>query len=107
MGSYHLQSLGLTMSKTFSALSRFSKTGSKGLGTQHSPQLYFVSDNSQAVLKTGPYLTFKTGGWEEESKKWGLVWSSDRTQQSLPAFRQKQVRVITKSGENLLATSIQ
>ena len=97
------------MSKSFSALSRFSKTASKGLGTQASSQLYFVSDNSPAVLRTGPYLTFKTGAWEADSKRWGLVWSQDRSHLSLPgpAFRLKQVRVITKSGESLLANTIQ
>ena len=98
------------MSKTLGALSRLSKTGSKGPGTPPSSQLYFVSNSSQSVLRSegaGPFLTFKTGGWEVESKKWGLVWSSDRAFQSLPAIKQKQVRVINKSGESLLATTLQ
>ena len=91
------------MSKSFSALSRLSK----GLGTPQSSQLYFLSDHSKAVLRDGPYLTFKTGGWEADSKRWGLVWSSDRSQNSLPGLRMKQVRVITKSGESLLANTFQ
>ena len=90
------------MSKALSALSRFSKTG-----TPPSSQLYFVSDNSQAVLRPGPYLTFKTGGWEEASKRWGLLWSSARPQQEISGLRQRQVRVITKSGQRLLATTLQ
>ena len=98
------------MSKTLGALSRLSKTGSKGLGTPPSSQLYFVSNSSQSVLRSGgagPFLTFKTGGWEEASKKWGLLWSSDRPQQEISGLRQKQVRVITKSGQRVLATALQ
>ena len=92
------------MSKSFSALTRFSKTGSRCLGTPPSSQLYFLSDTSQAVLRSsGPFLTFKTGGWEADGRKWGLVWSSH---QSLPGLSQRQVRVITKSGESLLANTI-
>ena len=90
------------MSKSFSALSRLCKTGSP-----QSSQLYFLSEHSQAVLRAGHYLTFKTGGWEVDSKRWGLVWSSDSAQHSLPGLRLKQVRVITKSGESLLANTFQ
>merc|ERR1719433_2034187 len=98
------------MSKPFSAISRLTKTGSKGLATQTQPSshLYFVSNNtSLAALRTVPHLTFKTGGWEEDSRKWGLLWACHRDQHSLSPLKHKQVRVITKSGENVLATSIQ
>merc|ERR1712203_685597 len=104
MGSYNQSPAALT--RRCQNLSLPSQDSLKVLGLP-SPPSYFLSDHSKAVLRDGPYLTFKTGGWEADSKRWGLVWSSDRSQNSLPGIRMKQVRVITKSGESLLANTFQ
>merc|ERR1712129_386549 len=71
----------------------------------------FTTDNKLAnILKQNTALRFKSGGWLEDTKKWGLLWTLEGKNRTIPILdacvKQKLVEVTTNSGEKVTAINI-
>ena len=70
---------------------------------------YFITDNSSQILDKNPALRFKSGGWQEDNKKWGLLWTLQGSKRPMPKLdmcvKQKLVMVTTNSGEKVMAVT--
>ena len=71
----------------------------------------FTTDNKLAtILKQNNTFWFKSGGWQEDTKKWGLLWTIDGKNRTKPMLdmcvKQKLVKVTTNSGEEVMAITI-
>merc|ERR1711862_263742 len=70
---------------------------------------YFVSKSSCPELKNIPGLRFKSGGWIQENNQWGLIWSASNTRDISKVLGNNQgrhVKVVTKSGESVVAVAL-
>ena len=70
-----------------------------------SANYYFTTDNNSNILENNPALKFKSAGCQEDTKRWGTIWTSaGNTMPKLNmCVRQKVVKVMTSSGELLTA----
>ena len=70
---------------------------------------YFTTENHSQILDKNPALRFKSGGWQEDNKTWGLLWTLQGSTKPMPkldiSVKQKLVRVTTKSGEKVMAVT--
>ena len=71
----------------------------------------FTTDNKLAnILRQNTALRFKSGGWQEDTKKWGLLWTLEGKNRTKPMLdmcvKQKLVKVTTNSGEKVMAITI-
>ena len=95
------------MSKPISVVLKKAGPHLRALNSVHTRYVsnYFVTDNNNQILKANPGLKFKSGGWQGDNKKWGLLWTTES--KSMPrmdrCFKQKLVRVTTKAGETVVA----
>ena len=93
------------VSKLFSQSVQNSRAHS-AFGSRNAPvSNYFITDNNNQILNKTPGLRFKSGGWQEDNKKWGLLWTIEGN--IMPnvdmCFKQKLVKVTTKTGERVMA----
>ena len=102
------------MSKTASSLITQSVKKSRTLNTfvrQNTPasKYYFTTDKSSHIMDKNPALRFKSGGWQEDNKKWGLLWTLHGSNRPMPKLdmcvKQKLVRVTTNSGQKVMAVT--
>ena len=95
------------MSRPISVVLKKAGPHLRALNSVHSRYVsnYFVTDNNNQILKANPGLKFKSGGWQEDNKKWGLVWTTESSIKPRMdrCFKQKQVKVTTKAGKTVMA----
>eukprot|EP00091_Calanus_sinicus_P006555 TRINITY_DN17248_c0_g1_i1.p1 TRINITY_DN17248_c0_g1~~TRINITY_DN17248_c0_g1_i1.p1 ORF type:complete len:109 (-),score=25.78 TRINITY_DN17248_c0_g1_i1:130-456(-) len=86
--------ISVLLSKAGPSLRTLSSTNTRNVSN------YFVTDNNNQILKANPGLRFKSGGWQEDNKKWGLLWTteSNNVPRLNSCYKQKLVRVTTKAG---------
>ena len=63
--------------------------------------LYFTKDLKCNIVEKKPNMCFKSEGWLEDNKEWGLLW----TKPVMPSWcvKQKMVKVVTDEGEAVTA----
>ena len=70
---------------------------------------YFITNNNNKSLILHPGLRFKSGGWQEDNKKWGLLWTMEgnNTPRMDKGLKQRMVRVATMTGEMVTAIAFE
>ena len=94
-------------SRAVSSIQKLSLGVNKTLANNQSSATYFVSNSPE--LKNIPGLRFKSGGWIQESRQWGLVWSANNNKDVSKVLGNSQgrhVKVVTKSGESVMAVAL-
>jgi hypothetical protein len=59
-------------------LTNISMQGLSALSSTHGARnvfTYFITNNKNKSLIQHPGLRFKSGGWQEDNKKWSLLWT--------------------------------
>ena len=71
---------------------------------------FFITDNNNKIQHLLPGLEFRSGAWKEDfaGKKWGLLWTLNKNNRpkittSEIGYKHKMVKVMTKTGEMVMA----
>ena len=102
------------MSKTVFSLVRHAVQTSRALsafGARNTlaDSHYFITDGNNRIQNQIKGLKFRSGAWREDNgeKQWGLLWTmQDDFRQKCTldvCFKQKMVKVTTKTGETVMA----
>eukprot|EP00092_Neocalanus_flemingeri_P040022 GFUD01043591.1.p1 GENE.GFUD01043591.1~~GFUD01043591.1.p1 ORF type:complete len:108 (+),score=34.00 GFUD01043591.1:32-355(+) len=97
------------MSRAISSLVTQSSRALSAFGARHAPvSNFFITDNNNGIMNNIKGLKFKSGGWQEDNKRWGLLWTMEGNNRHVHTqmdrgFKQKLVKVTTKTGETVLA----